>query len=43
MKEFVANTHGILGTLETVIWPCEPIILSIGDFESPTEVQPNSW
>ena len=43
VKKFLASTHGTLGTLETVRWPCELIILSIGHFESPTEVQLNSW
>ena len=41
--EFLANTDGIQKTLQTVRWPCEPIILSIGNFESATDVQLNSW
>ena len=43
MKEFLASTHCALGTVETVGWPCEPIILSIGHFEGLTEAQLNSW
>ena len=43
VNEFLASKQGSLGTLETVRWPCEPIILSVGHFESPTEVQLNSW
>ena len=43
MKEFLASTYGTLGALDNVRWPCEPIIFSIGHFESPTEVQLNSW
>ena len=43
VNEFLASKQGSLGTLETVTWPCEPIILSVGHFESPTEVQLNSW
>ena len=35
----VCCTHG---TVQTVRWPCEPIVLSIGHFEDPTEVQLNS-
>ena len=41
--EFLVNTDGTLGTLQTVRWPCDLIILLIGHFESPTEVQLNSW
>ena len=26
------------GTAQTVMWPCKPIILSIGYLEDPTEV-----
>ena len=43
VMEFLANTDGAHGTLETVRWPYEPIILSIGHFEGPTEVQLNGW
>ena len=39
VKEFLANTLGCQGTAQTVRWPCEPIILSTGHFEGPTEVQ----
>ena len=35
--EFFAGTHGALGVAQTATWPCEPIILSIGPFESPAE------
>ena len=31
------------GTLQVVRWPCEPIILSIGHFGGPIEVQLISW
>ena len=31
------------GTAQTFRWPCKPIILSIGHFQSPTELQLNSW
>ena len=41
--EFLVNTDGTHGTLQTVRWPCQPIILLIRHFESPTEVQLNSW
>ena len=43
MKDFLASTHGTLGTPQTVRWPCEPINLSIGYLDDPTEVQLNSW
>ena len=43
VMKFLAITDGTHGTLESVRWPCEPIILSIGHFESRTEVQLNSW
>ena len=33
VMEFLAITDGTHGTLQTVRWPCEPIILSIGHFE----------
>ena len=39
MLEFLANTDGAHDILQAVRWPCEPIILSIGYFESPIEVQ----
>ena len=41
--EFLVNRDGTLGTLQTVKCPCKPIILSIGYFQAPTEVQLNSW
>ena len=41
--EFLVNTDGTNGTLQIVRWPYKPIILSVGHFESPTEVQLNSW
>ena len=41
--EFLVNTDGIHGTLESVRWPCEPITLSVGHFEGSTEVQLNGW
>ena len=32
------------GTVHTVCWPCEPINLSIGHFEGPTEIErSSSW
>ena len=31
------------GTAQTVMWPCKPIILSIGYLEDPTEVLLKSW
>ena len=40
--EFLVNTDGTHRTLETVRWSCKPIILSIGHFKGPTEVQLNS-
>ena len=42
-KEFSDSTHGIQGIAQTLRWLCEPIILLIGHFGSPTEVQLNSW
>ena len=42
VKVVLASTHGPLGTPHTVRWPCEQIILSIGHFKHPTEVQLNS-
>ena len=36
--ELFTNTHGAQGIAQTVKWPCEPIILSIGHFKRPTEV-----
>ena len=41
--EFLADTDGTHGILQTVRWSCEPIILSMGHFEGPSEVQLNSW
>ena len=35
--EFLACTHGSLGTPQNARWPCKPIILSIEHFEGPTE------
>ena len=43
MMEFLVNADGTHETLQTVRWSCEPIILWIRHFESPTEVQLNSW
>ena len=43
VMEFLTSAQGTNRTLQSVRWPCEPIILSIGHFESPTEVQLNSW
>ena len=43
VMQFLACTQGTQGNGETFRWPCEPIILSIGHFESPTKVQLNSW
>ena len=42
MREVSASTNGLQGIAQTVRWSCKPIILSIGRFESPTEVQLNS-
>ena len=41
--KFLANTDRTHRILQTIRWPCEPIILSIGHFERPTEVQLNRW
>ena len=43
VMEFLVNTDGTHETVETVRWPCKPIILWIGHFEGPPEVQLNSW
>ena len=43
VKQFLASTHDTLGTRQTVRWPCEPIILSIGYLKSSTEVELNRW
>ena len=43
VMKFLAITDGTHGTLQSVRWPCESIILSIGNFQSRTEVQLNSW
>ena len=40
---FLINTDGTQKTLQTVRWLCEPVILSIGHFEGPTEFQLKSW
>ena len=37
-EEFLAVTICAHGTAQTVRWPCERIILSIGHFKDPTEV-----
>ena len=36
-------TRGTRATTQTDRWPWEPIISSIGDFESPTEIVLNGW
>ena len=41
--EFLPNTDGTHRTAESVRWPYGPIILLIGHFEGPTEVQLNIW
>ena len=43
VMEFLAGAQGTHRTLQTVRWPCESIILWIGHFEGPSEVQLNSW
>ena len=43
MKEFLASTHGTQGIAQTVRWPWKQLILSIGHFEGPNEVQLDSW
>ena len=43
VKEFSDSTYGIQEVAQTLIWSWESIILSIGYFEGPTEVQLNSW
>ena len=43
VKKPLALTRNTQGTAQTVIWLCEPIILSIGHFECQTEVQLSSW
>ena len=43
VREFSCSTHGTQRVTQTLRWSCEPIILSIGHFESRTEVQLNSW
>ena len=43
VMEFLASTQYTQGTLQTVRSLCEPINLLIGNFDSPTEVQLNSW
>ena len=40
--EFLDSAHCAQGIAQTIRWPCELIILSIGYFEGPTEVQLNS-
>ena len=43
MMEILTSAQGTNITLQNVRGSCDPIILSIGDFENPTEVQLNSW
>ena len=43
VDEFSAGTHRTQGTAQSVRWPCELLVLWIGHFEGPTEVQLNSW
>ena len=43
VTEFLAGTYCTHGIAETARWPCEPIILSIGHFKGPAEVQVNNW
>ena len=42
MMKFLANRDGTHRTLEALRLPCEPIILSMGHSEGPTEFQLNS-
>ena len=42
VMEFLASNHGTQGIAQTVLWPCQPIILSIEYFKGPTEVKLNS-
>ena len=43
LKESLQMSCCTRRTAQALRWSCEPIILSIGHFESPTEVQLNSW
>ena len=43
MMEILTSAQSTNRTLQNVRGSCDPIILSIGDFENPTEVQLNSW
>ena len=43
LKDFSDGRHGIQRITETLRRPCEPMILLIGHFDGPTEVQLNSW
>ena len=43
LKEFLYDVMLTQRTAQTFRWPCEWIILSNRHFESPTEVQLNSW
>ena len=40
--EFLASANDTQGIAQTVRWPWKLIILSIGHFEVPAEVQQNS-
>ena len=42
MSKFLNRTHGTLGTPKTDRWPWEPIILSTGHFQGPSEVPLNN-
>ena len=41
--EFFVNTDETLVTPQTVRWPCKPIILWVGHFKGPTEIQLKSF
>ena len=43
VMEFLTSAQGTNRTLQSFRWPCEMITLSIGHFESPTEVQLKIW
>ena len=42
VMEFLTDTNGTHGTLQSVRWPGKPIILSIGNSEGPAEVELDS-